>query len=153
MSTISINGVSCMFPQVPRGTLESYGVTSRTHYLAYRLSDNPLFSSTIAAMLSTAYYIGAFARPPFFVQDEEGRAITLLENPSAAILDNITSWLTWTMGASSWLHLYPYQKAIVELRLKAEQDAMDTDRTIDLMHYDNLFKQTIGTGNPIRTTD
>jgi len=153
MSTITINGITCQFPQVPRGTLESYGATSRTHYLAYRLSDTPLFTATISALLSTAYYIGAFARPPFFVQDEGGRAIVLLENPSAAIMDSITSWLTWTMGASSWLHLYPYQKAIVELRLKAEQDAKDTDRTIDLMRYDNLYKTTLGAGSPLRTTD
>ena len=147
MATIDINGIICNFPKVPRGTLESYCVTSRTHYLAYKLSDNPLHNATISAMLASGYEFGAFSRPPFFVQDEDGRAIVLLENPSARVVDTITTWLSWTIGANH-LYLYPYQKAIVELRLKAEQDAQDTDRAIDLMRYDNLYKRTLTNGNP-----
>ena len=150
MATIDINGIMCNFPKVPRGTLESYCVTSRTHYLAYKLSDNPLHNATISAMLASGYEFGAFARPPFFVQDEDGRAIVLLENPSARVVDTITTWLSWTIG-SNHLYIYPFQKAIVEMRIKAEQDAKDTDRTIDLMRYDNLYKRTLTNGNPHNT--
>lgn len=152
MATININGIDCNFPQVPQGTLESYGATSRTHYLAYRLSENPIHSTATAAMMASAYEFGAFARPPFWVQNEQGRVIALLENPSATVMDAITSWLQWTVG-QDWLHLFPYQKAIVDLRLKAEQEAKDTDRAIDLMRYDNLYRRTLGAGAPLKSND
>lgn len=154
MATININGIECSFPKVPYGTLESYGATSRTHYLAYAIPEDQLISATICAMLQCAYHIGALARAPFYVQDgTDGRAIVLIENPSATVLDSITSWLTWSVGNNRWQHRYPYQRAIVELRLKAEQDAKDTHRTLDLMRYDNLYRCTLTAGNPINATD
>jgi len=67
-------------------------------------------------------------------------------------MDAITSWLQWTVG-TDWLHLFPYQKAIVDLRIKAEQEAKDTDRAIDLMRYDNLYRRTLGAGAPLKSHD
>lgn len=153
MATISINGIACQFPKVPLGTLESWPVSSRTHYLAYKIHHNYLLNSTITALLSAAYEIGALARPPFWVADEEGRAIVLLENPSATVMDTITSWITWINGPNCHVYTYPYQNAIVELRQRAEEQANETNRTLDLMKYDNLYKRTLGAGNPLKTHD
>ena len=66
MATINITGTDCVFPCVPAGVLQTFGVTSRTHYLAWKLSENPIHNAVISAMLSSAYEFGAFARPPYF---------------------------------------------------------------------------------------
>lgn len=149
MAKININGTDCVFPSVPAGTLQNYGVTSRTHYLAWKLSKTPIHNAVISAMLSSAYEFGAFARPPYFCEnDTDGRAIVLLENPSRTVLDHITDWISWVVGPNSFIDLYPYQKAVQELIRKAEEEGKDTDRAIDLMRYKNLYNRTIGAGNP-----
>lgn len=149
MATININGVDCVFPCVPVGVLQTYGVTSRTQYLAYKLSQYTIHNAVISAMLSSAYEFGAFSRPPFFCEnDRDGRAIVLLENPSRTVLDHITDWLTWVVGPGCYTQLYPYQKAVQEMIKKAEEEGKDTDRAIDLMRYKNLYSRTIGAGNP-----
>lgn len=149
MATININGVDCVFPCVPAGVLQTYGVTSRTQYLAYKLSQYPIHNAVISAMLSSAYEFGAFARPPYFCEnDTDGRAIVLLENPSRTVMDHITDWIEWVMGAGSFVSLYPYQKAVQELIRRAEEEGKDTDRAIDLMRYKNLYNRTIGAGTP-----
>lgn len=153
MATININGIDCKFPKVPLGTLESWPASSRTRYLAYKIHHNHLLNSTITALLSAAYEIGALARPPFWAADEEGRAIVLLENPSATVMDSITSWITWINGPNSHFYTYPYQQAIVELRQRAEEEAKETNRTLDLMRYDNLYRRTLGAGNPLNSTE
>lgn len=150
MATIEINGVACVFPRVPYGTLESWPATSRTHYLAYKLSDNPLHNSTIAAMLSTAYDFGAFSRPPFWVHDEDGTAVVLLENASRSVMDTITTWLTWTIGANH-LYLYPYQRALTGLRLQYEEMGKDIERTAELLQYKKQYSRLSKAGNPLKT--
>lgn len=150
MSSTIINGVECTFPSVPAGELKSYGVTSQTHYLAYKLSNTPIHNAVISAMLSSAYEFGAFARMPFFCEnDKDGRAIVLLENPSATVMDCILNWISWIVGPNCYVYLYPYQKAIKAMLLKSEDMAKDTDRAIDLMRYKNLYNRTTGVGNPL----
>ena len=117
--------MNCTFPSIPAGTLQNYGVTSRTHYLAWKLS-----------------------KTYFCENDTDGRAIVLLENPSRTVIDHITDWIEWVMGAGSFVYLYPYQKAVQELIRRAEEEGKDTDRAIDLMRYKNLYSRTIGAGNP-----
>lgn len=149
MATININGVDCVFPSIPTGTLQSYGVTDRTHYLAYKLSAYPVHNCVISGMLSSAYMFGAFSRPPFFCEnDNDGRAIVLLENASRTVTDHITDWVEWVMGPDSFVYLYPFQKAVQDLIRKAEEEGKDTDRAIDLMRYKNLYNRTIGAGTP-----
>lgn len=150
MATTIINGIECTFPSVPAGVLHSYGVTSRTHYLAYKLSDIPIHNAVISGMLSSAFEFGAFARPPFFCEnDGDGRAIILLENPSATVLETILNWITWIVGPNCYKHLYPYQKAVKALMLQAEEMAKDTDRAVDLMRYKNIYNRTRYGENPL----
>lgn len=149
MATININGVDCVFPCVPVGVLQSFGVTDRTHYLAYKLSAYPIHNAAISGLFSSAYLFGGLAAPAFFCQmDTDGRAIVLLENPSRTVIDHITDWIEWVMGADSFVYLYPFQKAVQELIRRAEEEDKDTDRAIDLMRYKNLYNRTIGAGNP-----
>lgn len=148
MATIEINGLQCNFPRVPRGTLQSWCVTSRTHYLAYKMSENPLHNSTISAMLCSAYDFGAMEKPPFWAVDEEGTAVVLLENPSARVMDAVTNWLSWTIGTNK-LYNHPYRDALTAQMQRVEAENKDISRTAELAHYDRLYRQTLTAGTPL----
>lgn len=152
MAKIEICGITCSFPQVPKGTLESYGVTPRTHYLAYKIPSVPILAATISGLFSAAYEIGAMERPAFFVQDEDGRAIVLLEHPSHTVLDNILSWLAWTVGTQT-VSFCPYTKAVTELRDQADKQHKDITLEIEYRYYDKLYKKTLGNGAPLNAPE
>lgn len=152
MAKIDICGIICSFPQVPIGTLESYGVTPRTHFLAYKIPSVPILAATISGLFAAAYEIGAMERPAFFVQDENGRAIVLLEHPSHTVLDNILSWLAWTVGTQT-VSYCPYTKAVAELRVQADKQQKDITLEIEYRYYDKLYQKTLGNGSPLKAPE
>lgn len=148
MATIDINGLPCTFPEVAEGVLRSLPVTTRTHMLAWKLSDKAQFTLTITAMLDTAYQFGAFERPPFYATDH-GKAIVLLENPSRAVLDSIDTWLTWTIGCNH-VRLHPYGKAISQLSLQVDIQAQDATRMEEIKRYELEFRRSQNAGSPLK---
>lgn len=148
MAEININGINCQFLGAPLAALKNYNPTTRTHYLAWRTLPSP-HNITIKMMLNSAFEIGAFERPPYWVLDDDRHEAVLLENPSQSIMDSICSWLNWTGGCNR-IYCCPYADALREELLRSDEVVENANRWYDYNHHKLYLKATYTTGSPLK---
>lgn len=95
MATYNICGIECNFYNIPHATLATYlngyGVTPRTHILAWE-TPCPILQIAITSQVLALHTIGAVEVPPLLVEDGR-RTAYLLENPNQRLLEMISEWI------------------------------------------------------------
>lgn len=148
MAEININGLSCQFLGAPIAALKNYNPTTRTHYLAWRTLP-PTHNLAIKMMLNSAFEIGAFERPPYWVLDDERHQAVLLENPSHAVMDNIEAWINWTGGCNR-IFCCPYADALRQQLANSDEVVEKVNRWYDYHHHTLYLKSTYTSGSPLK---
>ena len=148
MAEININGLHCQFLGAPLAALKNYSPTTRTHYLAWRTLP-PTHNLAVKMMINSAFDIGAFERPPYWVLDDDSHEAVLLENPSHIIMDTICAWLNWTGGCNR-LYCCPYADALREELLRSDEVVEKVNRWYDYHHHTLYLKSTYTNGSPLK---
>lgn len=120
MATFNINGIECNFYNIQHATLQNYldgyGVTPRTHILAWQTLESSL-QLAVVMQIHAMYTIGAVEIPPLCVEDGN-RTCFLLEHPNATVLQHIVDWLAYS--SVKYISECPY--AIVRGQQLAEME-------------------------------
>lgn len=98
MATYNINGYECNFYNIPhailKGYYDGYGVTPRTHILAWQTLEESL-QLAVVMQIHAMHTIAAVEIPPICVEDGR-RTCFLLEHPNATVLGHIVDWLRYS---------------------------------------------------------
>lgn len=97
MATFNINGMECNFYNIQHATLQNYldgyGVTPRTHILAWQTLEQTL-QLAVVMQIHAMHTIGAVEIPPQCVEDGN-RTCFLLEHPNATVLQHVVDWIAY----------------------------------------------------------
>ena len=134
MATYNINGMECTFPSVPLGELQKYHPTPSTFLLAWARPADEVLQSTILFALSSAYVLGALARPPYLIETNDKRTIYLLEQPNKHLFEE---HLTLFIGYCGVAYTYacPYSIAVRAELLQGDERIKEIDEWFSFKNH------------------